>query len=163
MSWTAELVTTRDDRYREGMARYRLRAFGRVEILGVDRHRVLTLFAGGGLIVGSLLAVFGMPPLELHGPLHHLGIMSPTCGMTRGVAALLRGDARAAWLYNPASFLVVAGAVVVLVRGAVGVSTGRWLTFVVDVTRVGWVAITTVMVALWVNQQAHATLLMMPA
>ena len=139
---------------------HRIPGFGRVEILPEDHHRLLTLLAGAALLVGFLLAVFGMPPVDLHLPLHNLGVMSPTCGMTRGVAALLGGDVPGAWRYNPASFLTVAGAVTVLMRGAVGVVSGRWLTFFVDVTRPGWVVIGAALLALWVNQQAHAELLM---
>src|SRR6266542_1728907 len=76
----------------------------------VDHHRGLTHLAVGGLLAGAILAVTGPPPLDLHGPLHYLGIMDPGCGMTRGVLWTLRGRLDRAWAYNPASPLLVAGA-----------------------------------------------------
>src|SRR6266536_2829238 len=69
----------------------------------VDHHRRLTHLAVGGLLAGAILAVTGPPPLDLHGPLHYLGIMDPGCGMTRGVLWTLRGRLDRAWAYNPAS------------------------------------------------------------
>ncbi|MGH3665143.1 MAG: DUF2752 domain-containing protein [Egibacteraceae bacterium] len=92
-----------------------------------DGHRFLTWSAVLGLAAAVLLAAFGMPPVELHGPLHYLGIMGPLCGMTRGVAAFTRGDLALAWAYNPASLLLVPGAAVVIGRAAYGCVTGRWL------------------------------------
>jgi len=38
-----------------------------------------------------VLAAVGLPPVDLHGPLHYLGVMDPLCGMTRGTVAVLRG------------------------------------------------------------------------
>lgn len=59
---------------------------GRVSWSPADQHgRQLTWLAAGGLLVGVVLAVSGPPRIDLHGPLHHLGIMDPMCGMTRGV------------------------------------------------------------------------------
>ena len=132
---------------------------GAAYVCAEDRHTVLTVVAGLGLAAGALLAGFGVPPLSLHFPTHELGLMSPTCGMTRGVAALLRGDVRAAWAYNPASLAVVAGAVLALARSAVGAVTGRWITVTVDPTRGGWAAAALVLIALWANQQANVELL----
>ena len=60
------------------------------------RPTPLTVVAAVGLAVGAVLAAFGMPPVDLHSPLHHMGIMDPLCGMTRGSAATMRGDLREA-------------------------------------------------------------------
>ena len=139
---------------------FALPGLGRVEVLDEDHHRALTVLAVTGLAAGVALAVFGMPPIDLHLPTHRLGLMSPTCGMTRGVAALLRGDAQSASAYNPASFLVVIGAGLALARFVVGLAARRWVTFYVDVTPAGWIVITAALIALWSNQQAHAELLM---
>jgi hypothetical protein len=50
------------------------RAFGRVGWSPVDRSGPqLTRLAAGGLLAGAALAVTGPPPIDLHGPLHHLG------------------------------------------------------------------------------------------
>jgi hypothetical protein len=130
-----------------------------------DHHRRLTYFALGGLAVGGILAVTGPPPLDLHGPLHYLGIMDPLCGMTRGVLWTLRGRLDQVWAYNPASPLLVGGALAVLARAGVGLRTGRWLTMALDRSRRPWSwllpALALVAVAaLWANQQHHAALLM---
>jgi Protein of unknown function (DUF2752) len=136
------------------------RTLGRVGWSPVDHYgRQSTWLAAGGLLVGAVLAVTGPIPIGLHGPLHYLGIMDPVCGMTRGVVWTLRGHLGRAWTYNPASPLLVVGAVAVLVRAAIGWRTGRWLTVTV---RDGWllrvVAVVAVL-ALWANQQHHAALL----
>jgi hypothetical protein len=71
-----------------------------------DRHPTLAPLAAAGLLAAGLLAVVGLPPVDLHRPLHHLGIMDPLCGMTRGTVALLRGQLGQAVAYNPASPLL---------------------------------------------------------
>jgi hypothetical protein len=63
----------------------------------------LAPLAAAGLLAAGVLAVVGLPPVDLHGPLHRLGIMDPLCGMTRGVVAVLRGQLGRAVAYNPAS------------------------------------------------------------
>jgi hypothetical protein len=104
-------------------------ALGRVGWSPVDHHGPqVTRLAAGGLLVGVALAVTGPPPIDLHGPLHYLGIMDPLCGMTRGVIWTLRGRLGRAWTYNPASPLLAAAALAVLVRAGIGRRTGRWLT-----------------------------------
>jgi len=57
-----------------------------------DRHPTLTPLAAAGLLAAAILAVVGLPPVDLHGPLHRLGIMDPLCGMTRGVVGFLGVD-----------------------------------------------------------------------
>lgn len=132
---------------------------GHVRLDHADRHRLLTALAAVGLLAAVLLAVFGMPPVDLHGPTHWIGIMGPTCGMTRGVAATAGGDLARAVAYNPASPLVVAGAMAAVLRWVVGRATGRWLTFHLHVSRRGWIAILLGLALLTVNQQLHADLL----
>lgn len=107
----------------------------------------------------ALLAVFGVPPLPLHGPLHQFGVMSPTCGMTRAARALAGADVGLAWRYNPASFAVAAVGAALLARAVVGAWRGRWRTPTVRVGRRGWIAIGAVTAMLWINQQAHVDLL----
>jgi hypothetical protein len=128
---------------------------------GVDRHPWLAWPAAAGLLVAAVLAVTGPPPVDLHGPLHRwLGIMDPACGMTRGVIAVLRGRPGSAWAYNPASLLVVPGALGVLVRAAAGRLTGRWPNMRFRPTRLFWLLAGTVLLLLWINQQRHAALLL---
>jgi hypothetical protein len=115
----------------------------------------LTWAAAGGLVVAALLARLGMPPVNLHSPLHFAGIMDPLCGMTRGSAATLRGDLRRAWWYNPASPLVILGGLAVLARWVVGRVTGGWLSARVKVTRVPVAVAGVVLAALELNRQLH--------
>lgn len=127
-----------------------------------DRWPKLAWFALGGLPTAGLLAVFGMPPVNLHGPLHHLGIMGPLCGMTRGVAAAARGDLGTALAYNPVSLLLIPGAVVVLVRTAWGRATGRWIDATILRPRPVLAIAIVAVVALTVNQQLRVELLAGP-
>ncbi|MQA80254.1 MAG: DUF2752 domain-containing protein [Streptosporangiales bacterium] len=136
----------------------------RVAWESIDRHRGLTLLAIGGLVVGGLMAVLGLPPIDMHGPLHRwFGIMDPLCGGTRGVSYAIRGDWRLAWAYNPASIPLVVGAVVLVVRRLVGMVSGRWLNvwFLLP-RRVAIPLFGVLLVALEINQQLHAPLLMGP-
>jgi hypothetical protein len=128
----------------------------------VDRHPVLAWMALVGLALGGVLAVVGMPPVDLHGPTHQLGLMSPTCGMTRGVAAMVRGDITTAMAYNPASPLLVLGAVAAMLRLAIGRATRRWLTVHLHVTLSGWVVLAGALLILAARQQQNAELLLGP-
>jgi len=124
-----------------------------------DRHPALAPLAAAGLLAAGVLAVVGLPPVDLHGPLHRLGIMDPLCGMIRGTVALLHGRLGQAVAYNPASPLLLGGAVVTLGRWLVGRLTSRWLDATLRRTprTVGLAA--ALVLVLWVNQQAHAALL----
>lgn len=105
------------------------------------------------------MAIFGLPPVDIHGPLHYLGIMDPLCGSTRGVRLALLGHIAQAWRYNPLSVVLVAGAVATVLRHLLGMATRRWLNLNV-VRRRTVVAIAALLtVALEINQQAHAALL----
>ncbi len=121
----------------------------------VDAHPHLAVPAAIGLMVAIALAIFGMPPVNLHGPLHFARVMDPMCGMTRAVASLARGNlARAIW-YNPASPVVLLGGVTALARAVYGRRSGRWLNVSWrSPTRVTMVVM--LVTALEVNQQLHA-------
>jgi hypothetical protein len=123
-----------------------------------DRHPTLAPLAAAGLLA-AVLAVVGLPPVDLHGPLHRLGIMDPLCGMTRGTVAVLRGRLGQAVAYNPASPLLVAGALLALGRWLVGRLTGRWLDATLRRTPLTVGLAGGLVLALWANQQAHAALL----
>lgn len=126
-----------------------------------DAQPVWTWIALGGLVIGVLLAVFGLPTIDLHGPLHHLGVMDPLCGGTRSVYLTLHGRLLDAVRYNPTGPMVVVGAVAMLIRAAIGWSTGRWLG--IHIRRQILIPATVLaLTALEVNQQLHAPLLTSP-
>ena len=127
-----------------------------VEAEPADRWRWLTWASALGVVVAAAYATFGMPGVAIPEPQHQLGLVSPTCGLTRGVTAIAGGDPAAAWGWNPASFVVVTLWAGALVRAAVGWRTGRWWTPSVRLGAVGWVAALSVVALLWANQQAHA-------
>ncbi len=126
-----------------------------------DTHRGITVTAVIGLAATAALAAAGLPAANLHGPLHFLGIMDPLCGITRGLFHAGRGQWSAAWRYNPASLLLVGGAVAALLRAAVGLGLRRWVSVAAGgrARTVAMVVGFVLLVALEVNQQAHAALL----
>ncbi len=126
---------------------------------GADRHRAFTRVAVAGLVVTGLLAVYGLPPVDLHGPLHYLGVMDPLCGMTRGVRLVARGGLAGAVRYNPAAPLVPLGGVLLLVRHVYGSRTGRWADVSIRWTPALVTAAALVVALLWARQQANADLL----
>jgi hypothetical protein len=105
--------------------------------------------------------VFGLPPVDLHGPLHYLGVMDPLCGGTRSVYLTLHGHLREALRYNPAGPLLVVAALAVLIRAAVGRLTGYWVR-VRPPRRLSIAVGVVALVALEVNQQLHVALLTQP-
>lgn len=125
-----------------------------------DRHHKLTKTASIGVTIGALLALFGLPPVDVHGPLHYVGIMAPTCGGTRALRLAFLGQFGASLTYNPLSLLLATGAIGFLTRHVYGTLTGRWLSFRVSRS---WTAIflaAVAMILLEINQQMHAALLM---
>jgi hypothetical protein len=126
---------------------------------GRDRHRWAGPLAAFGLVAGALLVVLGLPPLDLHGPLHYAGVMDPLCGATRGVHAAMRADFGQAWRYNPISVVLVLGAAGAVLREVVGRLRGRWLSIRTNHRKTVVVAGVVLLVALEANQQAHANLL----
>jgi hypothetical protein len=109
------------------------------------------------------MAVFGLPPVDLHGLLHHVGIMDPLCGGTRAAAYTARGEWALAWRYNPLGILAVLAAALAVLRAALGALTGRWVTLTVAWTprRVRTVAATAtvLLISLTVRQQLPAEVL----
>ncbi|MET9835774.1 DUF2752 domain-containing protein [Streptomyces sp. NPDC006385] len=111
-------------------------------------------------MTGPAMAVWGMFPVNLHGPGHFAGIMAPTCGLTRAVVAVFRGDVAMAWRYNPLGLLVAFTSVAVLARLVAGTVTGRWPVLRVRPGRAGWIILALALVALAIRQQSQAELLM---
>lgn len=93
-----------------------------------DRHKWITWLSVLGVATALAMAVFGLPPVDLHGPLHRIGIMDPFCGGTRAAFYTARGQWVRAWQYNPLGIFVVLSGCAVLVRSALGAIAGRWFT-----------------------------------
>jgi len=125
-----------------------------------DGARFLLPVAVAGLLAAAALAVVGLPPVDLHGPLHHLGVMDPFCGGTRALRLTARGDLAGAWRWNPLSPLLAAGAAGYLIRTGVGLATGRWLNVRVATDRRLWIPLVFAIGALEARQQALAPMLM---
>lgn len=123
-----------------------------------DQHWAFTAAVLVGTAAAVIMGRFGLPPLNLHTPLHRIGIMDPLCGMTRATAALGRADVATAWRYNPGVFVLAAAAAFMLVRVAVAATTGTWWWVRARGWPV-WVVLVGGLVALEVNQQLHAELL----
>ncbi|MFL6054192.1 MAG: DUF2752 domain-containing protein [Actinoallomurus sp.] len=144
-------------------APWRPRRVWAVRVSWEDRDRAsgVTVVAVAGLAVGVLLAVLGLPPVDLHAPPHQFGIMDPLCGGTRALRFTLLGHWHDAWRYNPLSPVLAVGAALALLRHMVGALTGRWLTIWIP-RRVLIALAVIVLVPLEVNQQLHAGLLQGP-
>lgn len=124
-----------------------------------DRWPHLVRLVAMGAVCAVALAVFGLPPVDIHGPLHYVRIMDPLCGMTRAIRLLARGQLSLAMTYNPAVVLLPLFAVGVVARWVSGRVSGRWLHLSMrwSVPVVG-LAVAAVAL-LWIRQQAHVDLL----
>lgn len=129
-----------------------------------DSWRAMTWTAVAVITGGSVLAVFGLLPASVHGPLHFYGVMDPLCGATRAVRLALRGDLGTSWQYNPIGAPLVALSVLLLARAGVGCLWGRWITPGLHLSRTARFTLVGVglllAMGLEVNQQMHSALLM---
>lgn len=132
----------------------------RIAVQDWDAHPRLWAFAGAGLVVAGALAQWGLPPVDLHGPLHHMGVMDPLCGGTRALQAMARGRLGRAWAFNPAGVVLFCGAWAELARVGIGRLAGRWLRVSRRPGPWFWVFLAVSVAVLEVNQQLHARLLM---
>lgn len=124
----------------------------------------MTVLAVIGLAVAGAMAIWGLPDVDLHGPLHHRGIMDPFCGGTRSAYLTTQGDLAGAWTYNPLGILSVVGAALVALRTLVGLISGRWVNlhtrFAKGQRRALWAIAILGIVLLEIRQQTRADLLM---
>lgn len=125
-----------------------------------DGQRMVTHLAAAGVAVAAVLAVIGGFPLDMPMPTHSFGWVDPTCGLTRGSTAIVRGDFALAWRYNPASFLVMGFGAYGITRFACGALTGRFPTIHPRVGRMGWYVLGVAIVALALYQQSNAEFIM---
>jgi hypothetical protein len=111
------------------------------------------------VLSGVVLRVLPRRLDVFHTVAHGIGVMAPTCGMTRAGLALLRLDAAAAWQFNPGIFMVAVIAVLVATREVLGRIRGRW--FHIEGVSLCWLWAPTALsvIILWVHQQARFDLL----
>lgn len=94
-----------------GQARHR--RLGGTTTVDLRVLRVIGAALVGVAAVLALIPAWLVPPC----PLRALtGIPCPTCGMTRGVTALVHGNLEHALVMNPGTYLVLAVALLLLVR-----------------------------------------------
>jgi hypothetical protein len=128
-----------------------------------DHHPIVTLAALAGVTIATAMALFGLPPVDLHGPLHRFGIMDPLCGGTRAARYTGQGQWALAWQYNPLGIAAVLGAAAGILRAAGGLLSGHWLTARFHWTprrrRITLIVGVALFVALAVRQQLRAELL----
>lgn len=135
-----------------------------VEVERRDRWQPVTWIATVAAVIAVVMAIVGLPPVDLHMPQHHAGIMDPLCGGTRAVRLAALGDWAQSWRYNPIGIPVLIVCVLLVQRALVGWVSGRWVSLRVRWTRRGkclaWIVAAVLVVLLEINQQAHAELLM---
>lgn len=136
----------------------------RVTVAQRDGHRWITwaaLFLG---LVAAGMAIFGLPPIDMHGPLHRVGIMTPSCGGTRAARYAAQGEWALAWQYNPLGLFTVVAAALLALRAGIGLLARRWINIEVHWTRRRRLIVTGVILLLLalleVRQQGRADLLM---
>lgn len=136
----------------------------RWSVARTDHHAWITWLAMLGAGIAAAMALFGLPPVDLHGLLHQFGIMDPLCGGTRAARYTARGELALAWTYNPLGIITVLGAAAIAVRAFVGLMFSSWLTANLVWTprrkRLLYTIGVIALIALQIRQQLRADLLM---
>ena len=112
------------------------------------------------LVGGAVMAVVGIPNVPLMWPMYRFGIVLPSCGLTRGVVEIFRGDFARAWRFNPASFVVVGASALVLAAVATRYELTQHAEASPLLRRVVAIALGAALIVLWINQQLHAEFVM---
>ena len=152
MPTASKLVPDRD--LGNGFVRWHIR------VSDSDTAPWLTWVSAIGLAAAAVLAVVGGLPFDIPMPTYRFGVVTPTCGLTRGSTAIARGDLGLAWQYNPASFAVIGLGAVGLIRSVVGFTTRQWVTVNCTRSRLAWVLIGVTVVAFSLYQQSNADFIM---
>ena len=131
-----------------------------------DRMPWVTAVGVAGAIAAVAMATFGLPSIDLHPPLHRLGIMDPLCGGTRAARLTMQGRLGAAWTYNPLGIIATVAAVLSVVRLIIGVGTRHWVDLRISwsppARRLAFAVLVFAVIALEVRQQGRADLLTKP-
>ena len=127
-----------------------------VQVDSTDRARWVTWTTVMGLLVAGGLVVAGGLPFDLPMPTYRFGVVTPTCGLTRGSTAIARGDLALAWQYNPVSFLVMGFGLLGVARTGLGFAAQRWVIVNCTRSRLAWILIGVTIAAFWAYQQTNA-------
>lgn len=129
-----------------------------------DRWRTITTVGAIGLALAVAMGLVGLPPVDLHGPLHRMGIMDPLCGGTRAARLTAQGHLAEAWRYNPLGIAATVAAMAAVVRLAIGLATRRWIDVRLNLPpwliKVAMATAIVLFVVLEIRQQGRAELLM---
>ena len=138
----------------------------RVEWSRKDQWRTVTWIGVLGLAAATAMALYGLPPVDLHGPLHRMGIMDPLCGGTRAARLTAQGNLAEAWKYNPLGILATIAAGAAVARLGLGIVGRRWLNVQIAWTprriRIALAVAAVATIALEIRQQGRADLLLKP-
>lgn len=121
-----------------------------------DAMAWMTWLSAIGLATAAVLALIGGLPVDIPMPTHRFGWVEPSCGLTRGSTAVVRGDISTAWRYNPLSFAVVTFGIFGVARAVVGTVTGRWVNVRIRPSKRTLVGLVVALVAFWAYQQTNA-------
>lgn len=131
-----------------------------ISFADTDEMRWLTRTVAIGSGMAVVLALTGGMPFALPMPTHAIGLVDPTCGLTRASIAMARGDLVSAWRFNPAAFLLAAMSVAVIARSLWGLSRHRWATVKVAMTPARVAGAVIVFMGWWAYQQSNAEFIM---
>ena len=127
----------------------------------VDAMKWARWLLGIAVAIAALSVALGRIPFDIPMPTHAIGVVSPTCGLTRGTIATLRGNFSLAVRYNPLSVFVPFIAVAFGIRIIVGLlRRNSWVNVRFRPTKAAWVAGAIVIIGLWIYQQSNAAFLM---
>jgi hypothetical protein len=131
-----------------------------ISFADTDEMRWLTCVVALGVAAAFGLALIGGLPVALPMPTHAIGMVDPTCGLTRASIALARGDLSSAWRFNPAAFVLAGFAVAVVLRTMWGLTRHRWVSIRVPMTAPRLAVAVVVLAGWWAYQQSNAEFIM---
>jgi len=131
-----------------------------ISFADTDEMRWLTRAVALGVAAAFVLALIDGMPVALPMPTHAIGMVDPTCGLTRASIALARGDLLAAWRFNPAVFVLAGIAVAVVLRTVWGLTQHRWVSIRMPMTAPRVAIAVVVLAGWWAYQQSNAQFIM---
>lgn len=129
-------------------------------VADTDEMQWLPRAVAYGVAAAVTLALIGGMPVALPMPTHEIGMVSPTCGLTRASIALARGDVVSAWRFNPAAFVLAGIGIVVAMRTAWGLSRRRWVNIKLAPSAPRVAVAVVAFGAFWAYQQSNAQFIM---